>query len=269
MKRKLLIQGGIAIVVLLVLALSVGVGQAYATTGCFTDTVGHWAETFICWMSDNGITTGTGPGVFSPEDYVTRAQMSVFMQRQAEIPPSTGNILVSAGFGNWRPRSSADPITFTYFSDLTRAVMSSTGTDFLMISPDLSTVLYGKSLMLTGVEFCYQASASATLNYVEINTYRHSTGTNGRTIQFSDSTTRTDGACRLYTLATPAVLTAEDGVNFYIAVNWVTASTPFDVGRTTFILKPTTTTAAPPAALGTLGTDTETILSPSSDSSAP
>jgi hypothetical protein len=41
-------------------------GNVYAATGCFLDTNGHWAETFICWMKDNGITGGTGGGTTAP-----------------------------------------------------------------------------------------------------------------------------------------------------------------------------------------------------------
>lgn len=49
---------GIFVGMLLVGAFSVG--KAYASTGCFTDTVGHPFETYICWMKDNGITGGSG-----------------------------------------------------------------------------------------------------------------------------------------------------------------------------------------------------------------
>lgn len=56
-------------------------GTAYATTGCFPDTNGHWAETFICWLKDNGISSGYGDGTYKPENSVTRAEMSVFLQK--------------------------------------------------------------------------------------------------------------------------------------------------------------------------------------------
>lgn len=306
MKRKLLIRSGITLVVLFVLAFGIGVGQAYATTGCFTDTIGSWAETYICWMADNGITGGTAPGIYSPDANVSRAQMAVFMNKLDDVAVaqmnaadvtnlaaaktyadtsdatnltaakaytdaslSTGNILVSAGFGNWKPFSSTDPLSFVYFSGNTSVARSSIGGNYLSIQPDVPTVLYGRSLTLTGVEFCYAASASATLSYVEINTYTHSTGPGSRDQRFSDSTVRTDIACRLYTLATPVVLTAEMGVNFYVSVNWTVASANFALGRTTFVFVPTATIAAPPSAPQTFGTDQQTPLLPGSDSSAP
>ncbi len=40
------------IIASLFISLSFGVGKAHATTGCFTDTIGHPFETFICWMLD-------------------------------------------------------------------------------------------------------------------------------------------------------------------------------------------------------------------------
>ncbi|HNB35049.1 MAG TPA: S-layer homology domain-containing protein [Anaerolineales bacterium] len=52
-----------------------------AATGCFPDTNSHWAETFICWLKDNGITTGYGDGTYKPDNSVTRAEMSVFLQK--------------------------------------------------------------------------------------------------------------------------------------------------------------------------------------------
>jgi hypothetical protein len=230
-------------------AASFGMRQAYASTGCFADTNGNFFESYICWLKDNGITTGTGGGNYSPNATVTRGQMAAFLQRQAEIPPSTGDILISAGFGNWKPFNSTDPISNTYFSSQTQVTRSTAGSGFLSINPDLPTVLYGRSLQLKGVQFCFDTFASTTLNYVELNTYSHTSGSLGRNLRFSDPTTRTGSLCQLYTLPTPIVLGANDGVNFFIQVNWAVAATQFAIGRTTFILAPTTTAAAPAAML--------------------
>ena len=267
MNRKLVLY--VSVLAIALVAAAVSVGSVYATTGCFNDTNGHWAETFICWMNDNGITGGYPDGGYHPNSSVTRAEMAVFMKTQADVPPSKGQILVNAGFGNWRPHSSADNLTFEYLSDLTRIEKATTGPNIISIHPDLTTVLYGRSLSLMGVEFCYDASADAVLNYVEINTYAHLNGPGGRTVQFTDSTERTDKTCRLYMLTTPATLTTETGVNFYVNVNWTTASMSFEVGRTTFILAPTETIAAQPAAAQTIGTGPETILPPSTQNTAP
>jgi hypothetical protein len=46
----------------------------------------------IDWLHARGITTGTAPGVFSPEDAVTRGQMATFLWRHEDkeggAPPS-------------------------------------------------------------------------------------------------------------------------------------------------------------------------------------
>jgi hypothetical protein len=271
MKSKRSILIGAIIVLSIVAAFNVGIAYADSTgsTGCFNDTNGHWAETFICWMKDNGISTGTGGGNYTPEGNVTRAQMAVFMQKQAEVPPSTGDILISAGFENWKPFNSTDPLSYTYFSSQTQVTRSSSGSSFLSINPELTAVLYGRSLLFKGVEFCYDTFASTTLNYVEINTYSHKTGSLGRNLRFSDPTTRTGNECRLYTLSTPYVMTANDGANLFIQVNWAAAGSQFAIGRTTFIFEPTTTVAAPPGALQPVETDLGLPVSPLFDTSAP
>ena len=40
----------------------------------------------IQWMVDSGITTGTGPGCFSPDRRVTRAELAAFLHRYAGEP---------------------------------------------------------------------------------------------------------------------------------------------------------------------------------------
>ena len=266
MRRRFVILLSVTIMALSAAAFSIG--RASAATGCFNDTNGHWAETFICWMKDNGITTGTGGGNYSPNNNVTRAEMAVFLAKQADVPPSKGDIVVSAGFANWHPFNSTDPLSYTYFSSQTQVTRSSAGSSFLSVNPDLTTVLYGRSLQLKAVEFCYDTFASTSLNYIEINTYSHTTGSLGRNLRLSDPTTRTGNECRLYTLPSPVVLTRNDGVNFFIQVNWSAAGNQFAIGRTSFIFAPTTTAAAPVPA-GADETSPETVLSPSTESTAP
>lgn len=67
-----------------------------ATTGCFPDTNGHWAETFICWMKDNGVSTGFPDGTYKPENGVTRAEMSVMLNRVGNWMRATGTQFDSA-----------------------------------------------------------------------------------------------------------------------------------------------------------------------------
>lgn len=55
----------------------------------FDDVVKSWQQDAVSWMSDQGITTGTGPLTFSPEDTVTRAQLATFFYRYKNKPPTT------------------------------------------------------------------------------------------------------------------------------------------------------------------------------------
>ncbi len=52
---------------------------------CFPDTGGHWAESFICWLKDNGIVSGYGDGTYRPDNPVTRGEMSVYIKKGYEL----------------------------------------------------------------------------------------------------------------------------------------------------------------------------------------
>jgi hypothetical protein len=219
-------------------------GTAYAATGCFKDTNGHPFEQAICWMKENGLASGKR---FRPDDPTTRGQAAVWLQKVADIPPSSGLILISEGFANWRPFFSTDNVVFENYSNVTYLKKTSTGTNYFSLQPSLPTALYGRNLKLLGVEFCYTASSSAVFSYVEVNTFTHTNSAGARTLQFSDGTDRTDSACRYYVLPTPVTLTAEDGANIFIQGQWNTANSPLLVGRTTFVLAPTNLNVVPPS----------------------
>jgi len=74
---------GLFILNLSVILVFVVVPRVSAATGCFPDTNGHWAEEFICWLSEKGITSGYPDGTYRPENRVTRAEMAVFLQQVA------------------------------------------------------------------------------------------------------------------------------------------------------------------------------------------
>ncbi len=169
----------------------------------------------------------------------------------------TGAILVTAAPADWVPFNSTDGLTFTYFSSVAYIRRATTGSNFLSVHPAIPTALYGRSLRLRGVQFCYTAAASATLNYIEVNTTTATADAGSRSLRLSDPTVRNDAACRYYALPTPYTLTAADGVNFFIQVGW-SADVIFTLGRTTFVLEPTTT----PVVVPTLAPDAVTVLSP-------
>jgi len=238
MKRKALFITIGVIAVLIVVAFSAG--RAFATTGCFTDTNGHWAETYICWLKDNLISTGYSDGTYHPESGITRAEMAVMLKRQAEVPPSAGLIMITPGNGEWLKRSSGDNLTFENLGYQTNIVKATVGSAWITLQPTIPTALYGRRLQLVGVDFCYQASANATLLSLDLDTFNTTLGTAGAyTSRVGDGTDRTDSACRYYPLAVPYTLTKYDGVVFYALVQWNVAAAPFIVTRTTFVLQAT------------------------------
>ena len=69
----------------------------------FSDIEGHWAETFIEELKDQGITGGYPDGTYRPDNRVTRAEMAVFLLNALGITP--GPLPVDSSFsdieGHW------------------------------------------------------------------------------------------------------------------------------------------------------------------------
>jgi hypothetical protein len=53
----------------------------------FGDVVKDWQQDPVSWMAAEGITTGTSPTTFSPDDPVTRGQLATFLWRYRDEPP--------------------------------------------------------------------------------------------------------------------------------------------------------------------------------------
>jgi len=53
----------------------------------FTDIAGHWAESYIEELFDQGITGGYPDGTYRPENLVTRAEMAVFLLKGIGVTP--------------------------------------------------------------------------------------------------------------------------------------------------------------------------------------
>ena len=103
----------------------------------FTDVpTTSFANTAISWLVEAGITTGTTPTTFSPNNKVTRAQMAVFLHRNAGEPAPAGqqnftdvpttsyantaiSWLVEAGI-----TTGTTPTTFSPQANVTRAEMA-------------------------------------------------------------------------------------------------------------------------------------------------
>ena len=86
-------------------------GNGYAPPpadgGEFADvSTGHWAAAWIEQLAAEGITTGCGDGNYCPEDFVSRAQMAVFLLRAKHgsgfVPPAaTGSLFADVALDHW------------------------------------------------------------------------------------------------------------------------------------------------------------------------
>ena len=52
----------------------------------FTDVTDASQNDAISWMADTGITTGTSPTTFAPDENLKRAQAAAFLHRLADEP---------------------------------------------------------------------------------------------------------------------------------------------------------------------------------------
>ena len=66
-------------------------GEPAAPPHNFGDVVTPWQQDAVSWMAHTGITTGTSPTTFAPEDTLTRAQLVTFLYRYQGEPEVTIN----------------------------------------------------------------------------------------------------------------------------------------------------------------------------------
>ncbi len=64
-------------------------GRPQATSHPFTDVRQPWQQQPVAWMFRSGITTGTSPTTFAPDDPVSRGQLATFLYRYKGEPPVT------------------------------------------------------------------------------------------------------------------------------------------------------------------------------------
>jgi len=67
--------------------------------------VGAWYSDAIVWMAANGITTGTGSGMFSPDAFASRAELVTFLWRMVDSPPASGGDVFSDISAGWQRAS--------------------------------------------------------------------------------------------------------------------------------------------------------------------
>jgi len=225
---------------IIVMFFFVVVPKVAASTGCFPDTNSHWAETFICWLKDNGITSGYGDGTYRPENQVTRAEMAVFLQKIYELADSnlsnSGEIWIGAGHASWTGYFDSDNIYWERYSNATRVYKSTPGGAYIQLAPNLPTVLFGNRVQLRAVKFCYDASTTA---YIDRLWIRRNWGTYSSAVLLEDLTNRTDDGCRRYNLSSPLLFRAHDSVGLFLDVMYTVADANLLIGETSFILEAT------------------------------
>lgn len=64
-----------------------GLSEDGSNKNYFSDIEGHWAESAINAAYQNKIVKGMGNGMFNPDDFITREQMAVMLDRLFELKP--------------------------------------------------------------------------------------------------------------------------------------------------------------------------------------
>ena len=70
-------------------------------TDSFSDTRGHWADAYISALYSAGIVNGTGNGAFSPNQEITRAEMTAILTRLLDIDEADQASTFSDISGHW------------------------------------------------------------------------------------------------------------------------------------------------------------------------
>lgn len=238
MKRTSIFWASAIAVALILTAFAAG--KASASTGCFTDTNGHWAETFICWMKDEGITSGVGGGLYQPEGLVTRGQMAVFMKAQAEVPPSTGDVYMTFGPNEWIPNYAYDGQA-RYFTIMGNFTAPTSGTKLFQATPVLPSSLYNTVMYIKGVQICYDARSGGYLDTVTVTHYKtYDDGTTTELNTLTDTTDRTDTMCRQYFFTTPTSFYGDNHLTIMVYYHLNAAGEILRISSTSVVLEPST-----------------------------
>jgi hypothetical protein len=196
-------------VMLLVFMISAfWVGNAYAAAGCFPDTDGHWAEPFICWMKENGIAAGYADGTYRPNNGVTRAEAAVFLNKQAEIPPSSGSYQVVVGPTGWQRNGPLTDGDLYYFTNVLRMNNTAPGIIGIQTSPTLPSMIFGRIPEITGVKICSSGTASQYIEYSVLSIFQVTDSGTFNVATAVDTTNHQSTGCYTLTLDTPVLLAA-------------------------------------------------------------
>lgn len=242
---------GVLAAMLVLTASTFLVNRASASTGCFPDSVGHWAETFICFLKDNGISSGYQDGTFKPDNSITRGEMAVFLQKifnladtsaQAKADAAEANAIQSSQLGvitvqapatGWYPATgNMVPATFSNFANAFFLTVNSNGLYYVEMAPTLPLAMYGRAAKLTGFQFCYGANANTYIDYVRLLRGSFSSSL----VFFEDLTDRTTTLCPTFMLNSPHTLDPNETIWLSVIAKRVNAGGSLTLGSVNFYI---------------------------------
>ncbi|KXK12698.1 MAG: hypothetical protein UZ14_CFX002002143 [Chloroflexi bacterium OLB14] len=225
MKRKSVILIATTVTLLLVLAFA---GGSASALGCFTDTNGHWAEAFICWMYDNGLSSGYPGGIFLPNNAISRAEVAVLLQKMR----TTGTFAISQGLGEWVINGTPTGESIIYYTNVLDLIAPATpGMYYFQSNLIIPSVLYSTNTVFTGAKICYSVIGGGVIKTLLLQHY----DTYGIKInEVIDTTEYSTGGCTTINFSTPiefsggdhaviAVGMETDNANEFISIRSLTA----------------------------------------------
>ena len=89
----------LAMVLALAMVLT-AMGMTVVSAASYSDTQGHWAESYINTWSDNGVIQGDG-GYFRPDDAITRAEVAQVTQNVISYVNKAANTFTDVSASDW------------------------------------------------------------------------------------------------------------------------------------------------------------------------
>ena len=209
MSNRSVVRSFIAVLVLA--ASAIAAAPAGAVAGFGDVRAGAFYTEAVQWMVDEGITAGTAPGCFSPDDPATRAEVAVFLHRLQNEPSGGSEPFVDVAAGSFY----ADAVAWMFSNDITTGTSPTTfSPNRLVTRGEVATFLHrvaglpdGGSEPFSDVEPSdFFGAAVAWMAGSEITT-----GTSPTTFSPDRPVTRAEVATFLYRFAAPGEVSVDAG----------------------------------------------------------
>ena len=162
-----------------------------------------------------------------------------------EFVARAGIFLVQGDVTNYKADVQSGTLTTTPgVGQTTLTSQSSSGNAQVFMVPELPFALYGKQLIIAGIELCYDASANHVIEEVLLSRATNTQGTPTIALESLDNTDRNDEQCRVYTPTTTSLPT-ETTVGLQIDTTWTAAGAVLRLGRVTLQLGVSNADAVP------------------------